>query len=1009
MTRECTECRRSTPGDEAVFCMFCGHRLAKSTVNVEVTIDHVSSAIGLAAETVTDSAPSRVGGYRIVRRLGEGGMGSVYEAEPDDGSKNVALKLLSPKLAANPVSVERFRQEGRLASQISHPRCVFVYRADADAGRPFIVMELMPGLTLKDLIDRSGRLSPGDAVRRILDVVDGLIEAHRLGLIHRDVKPSNCFITADDRVKVGDFGLSKSLTDTEQDGQLTSTGAFLGTVLYAPPEQIRGEEVRYDSDVYSVCATLYFLLTARAPYQHESVTAALARAISEPPPRVRDLRPDVPNVLDQLIRKGLERDRSRRFATLEELRDALLQLQPEEQLPARTRMLMAAYLIDVLLTFFLVQIPVEFVEWLFGVRRSMNIGFESALDPVSTIGFVLYFALLEGFWGATVGKWLLGLRVVPFGSVGPPGFGVATLRTTVFHFGWMLIYLADVCINEIPSYGILFGLPLLFGGIAFLAYRKRKLSTNRGLHDLATNTHVVQMPRSPHRVRLASRFANRLDQLRPIPNPPRLQGGTILRGELVAYASKTKLWIAEDRSLGRRILVRITPEINEPPLPPMRFTRLRFVSSGTCDWQGHPWHWQGFAAPAGAPLGDMIDPAHPLNWADSRLILEELVEELIAMESDTDPLPRLGVDQLWSEPGGRIYLLEFPLRTSLPEAESESPMDLVRETATLLLEGTPRSSGEPVRAPLPPHASAITNRLFDFETPYATLSDLQCDLAGSHDHAPTVTTAMRTAHLGVTAMLIAIGLAGMLLATLLNGFWYTLWTDLERSHTNTVLQGLDKPAVLEKWQSFTTLESALKPELIPKLKERLQTQKLQHQEQFDQEFANLTKLERFVMVRLRPILETTDDELLKMDPNIIRSVTRTPEPTIEVNKVDWRKLIMKFAVVICGGIVLAFTTFAFAFRGGLAYVLSGIALVRRDGRPAGRFRCALREALIWLPLLVILFATAYVQAEWPGWFLGRMILCGCTVAVLIGYAAVGFRYPEQGPHDRLTGTFRVPV
>ena len=251
----------------------------------------------------------RVGGYRIVRHLGEGGMGSVYEATDDESGKRVAVKLLSTKLASNPISVERFRQEGRLASQLSHPRCVFVYDADADAGRPFIVMELMPGQTLKDVVEKKGRFNSTEAVLRILDVVDGLIEAHRFGLIHRDVKPSNCFLTADDRVKVGDFGLSKSLVESESDVQLTGTGAFLGTVLYAAPEQIRGEEVGYDSDVYSVCATLYYLLTARAPYQHESLTAALARAISEPPPSIRRLRPDVPKALDRVVRKGLERDR----------------------------------------------------------------------------------------------------------------------------------------------------------------------------------------------------------------------------------------------------------------------------------------------------------------------------------------------------------------------------------------------------------------------------------------------------------------------------------------------------------------------------------------------------------------------------------------------------------------------------------------------------------------------------------------------------------------------------
>src|SRR5208337_2581168 len=143
----------------------------------------------------------------------------------------------------------RFRQEGKLASSLAHPRCVFVLAADEEAGRPYIVMELMPGANLDDLVRDKGPLPPEQAIAKILDVIDGLGEAHRLGLVHRDVKPSNCFLEADGRVKIGDFGLSKSLVN---DSQLTRTGAFLGTPLYASPEQIRKDRVDLQTDVYSV-------------------------------------------------------------------------------------------------------------------------------------------------------------------------------------------------------------------------------------------------------------------------------------------------------------------------------------------------------------------------------------------------------------------------------------------------------------------------------------------------------------------------------------------------------------------------------------------------------------------------------------------------------------------------------------------------------------------------------------------------------------------------------------
>src|SRR5207253_9096233 len=134
-----------------------------------------------------------------------------------------------------------------------------------------------------------------------------------------DVTPSNCFLTADDRVKVGDFGLSKSLTSS-QDRHLTHSGAFLGTVLFASPEQLRSEPLDYGSDVYSVCATLYYLLCGEAPHQHESVTAALAKVISEPPPSIRAKRPEVSRALERVVMKGLERDRDRRWQSLDDLR-----------------------------------------------------------------------------------------------------------------------------------------------------------------------------------------------------------------------------------------------------------------------------------------------------------------------------------------------------------------------------------------------------------------------------------------------------------------------------------------------------------------------------------------------------------------------------------------------------------------------------------------------------------------------------------------------------------------
>ena len=440
MDSVCPSCERPLPSSDAGpvrFCMYCGSSLPDGgPARHGETQFYVPDPEGSAEPAATPAVRLPFGavtiaGYRLIRLLGSGGMGTVYEAEASDSGRRVAVKILSGRLAANPSSVERFRQEGRVASQISHPRCVFVLGADADAGRPFIVMELMPGHTLKDRVDDVGPLAVAEALGRILDVIDGLAEAHRLGVIHRDVKPSNCFLTSDDRVKVGDFGLSKSLIslpDSDPSGSadstrdspanLTTSGAFLGTVMYASPEQIRGEPVSYDSDVYAVSATLYYLLAGRAPFQHESLTASLARAVSEAAPPIRPRRPDVPRELDRLIRRGLDRDRARRFATLEALRDALSELRPESQKPARLSAILLAYVCDAAIVQ-MITLPVDIVRQVFFTPGSGASILEQWL-PGLIVSFC-YFALFEGLTGATPGKRLLRLRVVELGEVGPPG------------------------------------------------------------------------------------------------------------------------------------------------------------------------------------------------------------------------------------------------------------------------------------------------------------------------------------------------------------------------------------------------------------------------------------------------------------------------------------------------------------------------------------------------------------------------------------------------------------
>jgi serine/threonine protein kinase len=259
-------------------------------------------------------------------------------------------------------------------------------------------MELMPGSTLKDLVDRRGPLPAEEAVLRILDVIEGLQEAHQLGVVHRDVKPSNCFVDADGRVKVGDFGLSKSLLSSSQ---LTRTGAFLGTPLYASPEQIRCELLDQQTDVYSVAATLYFLLTGRAPFESRDAAATMARIVADPPPPVRTHRPDVPRALEYVVLRGLERQRERRWRSLADLRAALLPLVPSRLPIGGMGVRVGAYLIDYLILFVLTFVANLSVALTLGAAGRFTPSPLAAL--IAPTLWLLYFAVLEGKWGCSLG------------------------------------------------------------------------------------------------------------------------------------------------------------------------------------------------------------------------------------------------------------------------------------------------------------------------------------------------------------------------------------------------------------------------------------------------------------------------------------------------------------------------------------------------------------------------------------------------------------------------------
>jgi serine/threonine-protein kinase len=269
-----------------------------------------------------------VAGYRIREPVGRGGMGVVYRAEEVAlGGRPVAVKILSPELSDNPELRRRFLREMRVAASIEHPNIVPIYRAGEEGGLLYIAMRYLHADDLGRLLRTGGPLLPGRAVRVVEQVARALDVAHRHGLVHRDVKPANILVEPpqepgeEEHVYLVDFGVAKAREiDPTQVGQ-DATGAdwFVGTPLYAAPEQLRGEAVDGRADVYALGCVLFECLTGRPPYQGGSDGAVIAAHLTATPPAASRLRPGLPAALDRVIARALAKDPAARFATCGEL------------------------------------------------------------------------------------------------------------------------------------------------------------------------------------------------------------------------------------------------------------------------------------------------------------------------------------------------------------------------------------------------------------------------------------------------------------------------------------------------------------------------------------------------------------------------------------------------------------------------------------------------------------------------------------------------------------------
>jgi hypothetical protein len=1010
MNQQCPKCRRvlEFPGEPAAFCPFCGSAMTDPGATIP---DPEATQAPSSPRKV--EVPERLGDYRLRRKLGQGGMGTVFEGEHEPTGRRVAVKLIDAE--ATPDALERFRQEGRLASALSHPRCVFVLAADEDQGRPYIVLELMPGKTLEDVVQQRGPLPVDEALRYTFDLLEGLEEVHQLGAVHRDVKPSNCFLDEEGRVKVGDFGLARSL---QAPSKLTRTGAFVGTPLFAAPEQVKCEPLDARADVYAACATLYYLLTGKAPHDRGDgdYLAVMARVVSDDPPPLRSARPDLPRGLARIVARGLERDRSARWPSVAALREALTGF-----LPARVdwRLLVLralANIADEALLVLLASLPA-----LFSLRTSIL--FQAQTTPGEQ-GFdlflgLLYYTLCDGFASGTPGKRLLGLRVVAADGLGRPGLRGGLIRTAV----WMAAVSVPcaVFIYFIPftspgeyAWSDLGSLAVWALGAACLMLTARPRTGFRGLHELASATRVVPAaPRQP-----ARRYETSPLSVQPTPTGwPELVGSFQVQGVVRADA-QDRVLLALSPGLGRQVWLWLRPT-QAPPVPARRrdldrATRLRWLGSGEQDG----WRWDAFFAPKGAPAGEVVRRNGPVEWEGARAMLVQLATELAEATREGTLPGEVGLGLVWLSPTGQVQLLDFPAVGGGPAAGA--PIDLLGQFAHLLLEGkAPIRPGLLPMTPLPGFARPVLMALSSHGGEGARLDGVRDLLRTTEGRPARVSRGVRLAQLLLFGLVAGFPLFFAVLMGL--GFGDPLPVRIDRAEAleqrlrgqgaalcagGLVAPGVPAPA---RWGSAALLVGD-----VAALK-RLQKARKEAQEKNFARLSCRTPLERWLREELPPSdpFEPPADSASRRTASgeaIVLTYLLRADRTSAWEIGMW-VVFIQFVPVAC-------VALATLFRGGVRHRLLGTEVVRRDGRPAGRLRCGWRALLVWL-VPVALFAGARLLEDvyWGDWTPGTSlwtpaVLVPAMQILALGYllaaVAVALSRPAVSLHDRLAGTRLVP-
>ena len=728
---------------------------------------------GLPADLPFLFAPGQTfGPYKIVRPLGKGGMGQVYEAEETESGRRVAMKILSRGLGDDEER-ERFLREGRLAASLSHPNTVYVFGTTEVQGFPVIAMELAPGGTLKELLVGGTPVAFATAVDAIVQVIAGLDAAARIGILHRDVKPSNCFVHGDGRVLVGDFGLS--VATSSRGRSAASGGTILGTPGFASPEQLRGDALDVRSDIYSVGATMFYLLAGRAPFDDQTTTSLIARITSEPPPLLTEVRADVPKRLALVVAKCLAKTPEERYAGYAALTAALEPFSSARLRPAPLARRAAAGAIDL----YIAALPVIALERYAGVPPlSTSYPAQAALFAVTAlIVMTLYFGWFEGHMGASPAKALFGLRVVD-PSNSSPGIARGMRRALAFAAPVQILTRGVLWLLLIAAPNVAVGFAGKLTGVIALAAlfaTARRSNGYTALHDRVTGTRVV-LKRAAVEVRHRHDRSG-IDPVFSGAGDTRIGPYLVADGAGAAVTTAVTIEAHDDR-LGRRVWIDLLP----PGSAPLDARRRDLGRPGRVRWlagrRSGDECWDAYEAVEGEPVHETA--ARPQPWSRVRHWLGDLADE-IAAGIDDESLPALHASRVWIDRDDRARIVDWSAPGSggpVFDPEAAAP-DLAAAQRLLYAVSVGALLGIPPDAakdrqpetPLPLPARTLLLALRDAR--FTTTAALREGVAAAVNVPAVFPKSQRAAQIGVSAvlpiLLTAITVGSMLFSAKGNG------------------------------------------------------------------------------------------------------------------------------------------------------------------------------------------------------------------------------------------------